>query len=85
MVVERLVVSPDVADAEWAANKGLFISDCSEAMHRIKMRAAAADGDSAGVQRAYQHAKRCAESLGAWTELDPETEEVLASALRLAN
>lgn len=60
--------------ADWAADKGLAVQSDCEALQRIKMRAAAARNDSAGLAGTYQAVCHAAQQHGPWTEPQPETE-----------
>ncbi|MGE0138519.1 MAG: LysM peptidoglycan-binding domain-containing protein [Ilumatobacteraceae bacterium] len=71
----------DHALASWAADKGLAVVPGQEPLYRIRMRASAAAGDSQGVCDAYRAATLAAESIGPWTDLQPETEELAARLL----
>ncbi len=68
--------------ARWAANQGLMVVPGQEALLRIQMRAASLAGDAQGVEAAYRCATASAEALSPWEEVQPETEEVYATATR---
>ncbi len=68
--------SGDVERANWAAQKGLEIVEGQEAMYRMKMKAASEAGDVDGVNTAYRHARRAAESYGFDEGVQPETQEL---------
>jgi DNA-binding SARP family transcriptional activator len=40
--------------AEWAVRRGLMVSPAREALHQLRMRAAAVQGDRAGIERAWK-------------------------------
>ncbi|MCC6437901.1 MAG: LysM peptidoglycan-binding domain-containing protein [Acidimicrobiales bacterium] len=63
--------------ARWAAGKGLAVVPSQESMYRITMRAAAASGDSQGVCDAYRAASAAAEDVSPWTEVQPETADLM--------
>lgn len=69
----------DHALARRAASMGLSAVPGQEALHRLEMRAAAAAGDLDGVRTAYRAAVHAAEALGPWSEVQPETVELLKS------
>lgn len=68
--------------ARRAAETGVAVVPGQESLRRIVMRAAALAGDSQGVCDAYRAAERDAESIGPWTELQPETSELARQLFR---
>jgi hypothetical protein len=72
------LATSDHALARWAADRGLAVVPGQEALLRLQMRAAAMAGDSQGVIDAYRVAVAAAEELGPWSEVQPETEALLA-------
>lgn len=62
--------------ARWAATKGTNIVEGQEALYRLRMQAAHADGDRDGIVQAYREAQRAAESYGYAEEVQPETQEL---------
>lgn len=71
---ELALVSGDARLAEEATEIGGQLVPGSEAMCRLRMRAAAAKGDSRAVEAAYEQAQRSAAKVGPWVEVDDQTE-----------
>ena len=74
--------SDDPGLADEAARIGLQITPSSEAMFRLRMRAAAALGEPTAVQQAYDWAHRAAAALGTWSEVESETEALYQSLIQ---
>ncbi len=68
---------PDAA--KWSAGIGLTVVPGSEAMYRLQMRAAAAEGSSRGIREAFGAAEQAAVSVGSWVEVDRETDDLFAT------
>lgn len=79
---ELAIETENAALAKWAAGQGLTAVPGQEALHRIQMKAAALAGDKQGIEDAYRAAMRSAETLSAWEDVQPETDELYATLTR---
>ncbi len=69
----------DTRLADEAAGIGGQLVPGSEAMCRLRMRAAAQRGDDRGIGDAYSEASKAAERIGPWVEVENETAELWAN------
>ena len=79
---ELALATGDQAVAKRAAEIGLMVVPGSEAMYRLQMRVAAAEGRSRGVQDAFSAAEQAVASIGPWAEVERETGELFSELMR---
>jgi len=79
---ELAIATGDQAVAKRAAEIGLVVVPGSEAMYRLQMRVAAAEGRSRGVQDAFSAAEQAAAAIGPWAEVERETDELFSALIR---
>lgn len=66
-------------EANRAAEIGLTVVPGNEAMYRLQMRAASAEGSTRGVHEAFKAAEQAAAKVGPWVEVEPATHELFAA------
>jgi len=79
---ELALAAGDLAAAKRSAETGLMVVPGSEAMYRLQMRVAAAEGRSRGVQDAFSAAEQAVASIGPWAEVERETGELFSELMR---
>lgn len=79
---ELALAAGDLAAAKRSAEIGLMVVPGSEAMYRLQMRVAAAEGRSRGVQDAFSAAEQAAAAIGPWAEVERETDELYSALMR---
>jgi DNA-binding SARP family transcriptional activator len=72
-LVDLALAAADVDTARWAIRQGFLAVPHSEPLLRATMRTAAATGDRAGVERAWQDARRLAAEIDPTCEPEPDT------------
>lgn len=79
---ELALASEEPAIAKRSAETGLMVVPGSEAMYRLQMRVASAEGSTRGIHQAFSAAEQAAAAIGPWAEVERETDDLLTALVR---